>query len=275
MLTLPGGDPEAREGFAWQMEAVQRHLRDLPGDTPESAHLSGIAEAVPATGKPSPGLRLTLTAYAYFLEHEGRLEEALDILSLASCTHGPAIAPADYAATALFAGRLNRLLARWERACTCYSAAETAAWLSGDMVAVLRARLGRGGPARTGNLPSASPPSWRSSSRRSAWPARGAHDRHTDLGAVRSQGQYAVRCRPSTGRSCAATIRCSGCACSAILASTCRRAFGGAARLRDRARVERSSGARNAVLELMELEAWWAIRSPSAARAQAEKCASG
>ena len=62
------------------------HLRDLPGDTPETAHLSGIAEAVPATGRAAPGLRLTLTAYAYFLEHEGRLEEAIDTArQLSSC----------------------------------------------------------------------------------------------------------------------------------------------------------------------------------------------
>lgn len=154
MLTLPESDPEAREGFVWQMEAVRRHLRDLPGDAPESAHLCGIAEAVPASGKPSPGLRLTLTAYAYFLEHEGRLEEALDVLSLASYTHGPTIAPPECAATALFAGRLNRLLARWERAMTCYAAAETAAQLSADTVTVLRSRLGRSAVLRgQGNLP--------------------------------------------------------------------------------------------------------------------------
>jgi tetratricopeptide (TPR) repeat protein len=154
MLALPEGDPEAREGFVWQMEAVRRHLRDLPGDAPESAHLSGIAEAVPATGKSSPGLRLTLTAYAYFLEHEGRLEEALDVLTLASHTHGPTIAPAEYAAAALFAGRLNRLLARWERATTCYAAAESAAQLSRDTVTGLRSRLGRAAVLRgQGNLP--------------------------------------------------------------------------------------------------------------------------
>ena len=154
MLTLPEGDTEAREGFLWQMEAVQRHLRELPGDAPESAHLSGIAEAVPATGTASPGLRLTLTAYAYFLEHEGRLDEALDVLGLAGHTHGSTIGPAEYAATALFAARLNRLLARWERATSCYAAAESAAQLTGDAMTILRSRLGRGAVLRgQGNLP--------------------------------------------------------------------------------------------------------------------------
>lgn len=154
MLTLPGDDAEAREGFLWQLEAVRRHLRELPGDAPETAHLSGIAEAVPATGKAAPGLRLTLTAYAYFLEHEGRLEEAIDTLSLAGHTHGRAIAPAEFAATALFAGRLNRLLARWATATCCYAAAESAAQITGDLVTRLRARLGRGAVLRgQGNLP--------------------------------------------------------------------------------------------------------------------------
>ena len=154
MLTLPAGDAEALEGFTWQLEAVRRHLRELPGDAPEAAHLCGIADAVSATAKCSPALRLSLTAYAYFLEHEGRLEEALDVLSLASHMQGPAVAPAEFAATALFAGRLNRLLARWAAASGCYEAAESAAHVSGDMVTLLRSRLGRGAVLRgQGNLP--------------------------------------------------------------------------------------------------------------------------
>jgi tetratricopeptide (TPR) repeat protein len=154
MLTLGDGDAEAREGFIWQMDAVRRHLRELPGDAPESAHLSGIAEAVPAAGKPTPALRLTLTAYAYFLEHEARLEEALDILSLASHTHGASIPPAEFAATSLFAGRLNRLLARWPQATDCYALAESAARACGDMTTLLRSRLGRAAVLRgQGNFP--------------------------------------------------------------------------------------------------------------------------
>ena len=154
MLTLPENDSEAREGFVWQLEAVRRHVRELPGDVPESAHLGGIAESVTATARPTPGLRLSLTAYAYFLEHDGRLEEALDALSLAGHAHGPAMTPAEFAGTALFAGRLNRLLARWEAASNCYASAESAARLTGDTVTALRSRLGRHAVLRgQGNLP--------------------------------------------------------------------------------------------------------------------------
>jgi tetratricopeptide (TPR) repeat protein len=154
MLTMGEADSDARDGFVWQMEAVRRHLRELPGDAPECAHLCGIADAVPAAGKPTPALRLTLTAYAYYLEHEGRMEEALDVLSLASHTHGSTIPPAEFAATALFAGRLNRLLARWPAATDCYGLAEAAARITRDMTTLLRSRLGRGAVLRgQGNLP--------------------------------------------------------------------------------------------------------------------------
>jgi tetratricopeptide (TPR) repeat protein len=148
------GDARAEEGLLWQHEAVRRHLRDLPTDSPESAHLHGIAEAINVTGQPRAGLRLSLTAYAYFLEHEGRLEEALEILALAVRTHGPEVPDGDFATSALFAGRLNRLLARWMVATNCYLAAEAAAERTGDRVLSLRARLGRGAVHRgQGNLP--------------------------------------------------------------------------------------------------------------------------
>jgi tetratricopeptide (TPR) repeat protein len=55
---------------------------------------------------------------------------------------------------ALFAGRLNRLLARWGAANTCYQRADDAACSVGDMVTSLRSRLGRCSVLRgQGNLP--------------------------------------------------------------------------------------------------------------------------
>ena len=150
------GSPESNEAFTWQLDAVRRHLRSLPQDTPESAHLYGIAQEVTTSPHRSPGLRLSLTAYAYFLEHEGRLEEALEVLALATRTHAEAIPAADFASAALFAARLNRLLARWPVATSCYLAAEAAADRARDRTMQLRARLGRGAVLRgMGNLPMA------------------------------------------------------------------------------------------------------------------------
>ncbi len=155
-LLLLEGDSELLEGFHWQLEAVRRHVSELPGDAPETAHLAGVVAAVPEEGKATSGLWMSLTAYAYFLEHEGRLEEALELLTLSARSQGPQTPPADFAAYALFAGRLNRLLARWEAASTCYSAAEEAASGVGDPVSVLRGRLGLGAVQRgRGNYPAA------------------------------------------------------------------------------------------------------------------------
>jgi tetratricopeptide (TPR) repeat protein len=149
-------DDELLEGFRWQLEAVRRHVNELPTDAPETAHLAGVVAAVPAEGKPNSSLWKSLTAYAYFLEHEGRLEESLELLTLAARSQGPKTPPVDFAAYALFAGRLNRLLARWEAARTCYSAAEEAASGVGDPISVLRGRLGLGAVHRgQGNYPMA------------------------------------------------------------------------------------------------------------------------
>jgi tetratricopeptide (TPR) repeat protein len=147
-------DAEQLEGFRWQLEAVRRHVNELPGDAPETAHLAGVVAAVPDQGKAGAGLWKSLTAYAYFLEHEARFEEALELLMLAARSQGDQTPANDFAAYALSAARLNRLLARWETASTCYSAAEEAASGVGDSVSVLRGRLGRGAVHRgQGNYP--------------------------------------------------------------------------------------------------------------------------
>jgi tetratricopeptide (TPR) repeat protein len=147
-------DEEGREALAWQVDAVRRHLMDLPPELPETAHLVGILEAVPGAGQAPTGLRLGLTAYAYFLEHEARLAEALDVLALAARCHGKGIPAGEFGAIALFAARLHRLQAQWSAANASYAAAEEAGHATGDMVTVLRSRLGRGGVLRgQGNLP--------------------------------------------------------------------------------------------------------------------------
>jgi tetratricopeptide (TPR) repeat protein len=153
-LLILENDAESLEGFRWQLEAVRRHVAELPGDAPETAHLAGVVEAVPGQTAPTAALWMGLTAYAYFLEHEGRLDEALELVKLAARSQGTSVSPTEFAAYALFAGRLNRLLARWEAASTCYSSAEDAATSVADHVHALRGRLGRSAVQRgVGNLP--------------------------------------------------------------------------------------------------------------------------
>jgi tetratricopeptide (TPR) repeat protein len=155
LLSL-GSDADSLEGFRWQLDAVRRHVGELPGDSPETAHLAGVVEAVPPQGRPTSSLWKSLTAYAYFLEHEGRLEEALDVIVLAARSQGAKTSPNDFAVYAFFAARLNRLLARWDTASTFYSSAEEAATSVGDHVYALRCQLGRGAVHRgQGNYPRA------------------------------------------------------------------------------------------------------------------------
>jgi len=151
-LTASAGDAEA---YRWQLDAVRRHVSDLPDDAPETAHLAGVVAAVPSNGLPArPNLWKSLNAYAYYLEQENRLEESLEILRLAARAQGSKASLSDFAAYALFAGRLNRLLARWDTATECYRAAEEVGIKISDPVAMLRGRLGQGAVDRgRGNLP--------------------------------------------------------------------------------------------------------------------------
>jgi tetratricopeptide (TPR) repeat protein len=153
LLSIPEGEEDI-EGFQWQLEAVRRHINELPSNSPETAHLAGVVAAVPRDGPPTASLWKSLTAYAYFLEHDGRLEEALEILALAARAQGPQAAAGDFVEYALSAGRLNRELARWDTAIACYNAAEQAAVSTGNLIAEFRARLGLGAVYRgQGNYP--------------------------------------------------------------------------------------------------------------------------
>jgi tetratricopeptide (TPR) repeat protein len=151
----PPSAPAADE-LGQELESLQTHLHELPRQDPETACLSRILGEIALQSTASPGLGRELLAYAAFLEQQGRLDEALEATTLAGRAFGSGIAPGELADCALTAGRLNRLLALWTAALTCYEAAERAGRESGNLVAALRGRLGCGAVARgRGNLPAA------------------------------------------------------------------------------------------------------------------------
>jgi tetratricopeptide (TPR) repeat protein len=153
-LARPGA-PEDDE-LAQELESLRTHLHELPEPDPEITCLSRVVGEIHLESSAAPGLGRALLAYADFLEQQGRLEEALEAAVLAGCAFGPRIAPGALTECALTAGRLNRLLARWPAAVSCYQAAERAGRERGDHVAALRGRLGCGAVARgRGNLPAA------------------------------------------------------------------------------------------------------------------------
>ncbi len=148
------GDEE-RQAYAWQLESARRYVAELEKRRPETRHLEGIVESLRSSqGASSKGVRLALNAFAYFLENEGRLAEALDVRGLAARTPGATMPAGDFTAVALFAGRLNRLQARFDAATAAYAAAEEGALTVADASSRLISRLGRAHVARAqGNLP--------------------------------------------------------------------------------------------------------------------------
>ncbi|MGE0351864.1 MAG: hypothetical protein AB7I33_02090 [Gemmatimonadales bacterium] len=152
------GDTEDElEGFRWQLDSTRRFLRDLPDGQPEVAHLAGVLEAVTSDpGVRATAMRMALTAYAYYLEHESRLDEALDVLQLSAGTYSVGIPEVEATTYGLFVGRLNRMLARWDDANRGYRVAESAGTVIQDRPAVLLAHIGQANVLRgQGNLPSA------------------------------------------------------------------------------------------------------------------------
>ncbi|MGH7701899.1 MAG: hypothetical protein ACREMO_02315 [Gemmatimonadales bacterium] len=156
-LSQLNGSEEDLESFDWQVQTTRCFLEDLPSESAEAAHLLGILEAAAAPGhQPGASLRMSLTAYSYYLDHEGRYEEALEVLASVARSYGEQIPVSDCAPFALFVGRLNRLLARWDAANNAYEGAAEAAAEAGDTRSVLLSRLGRANVLRgQGNLPRA------------------------------------------------------------------------------------------------------------------------
>jgi tetratricopeptide (TPR) repeat protein len=138
-----------------EVAAIRAQVRTLPPLDSEVVHLERILVALEAEPAAGP-LGNQLAGYAACLEQQAQLEEALAAVAMAARAYGSGITTDEYVACALTAGRLNRLLARWEAAATCYEAAELTGRSSGDVVSALRGRLGRGAVARgRGDLPTA------------------------------------------------------------------------------------------------------------------------
>lgn len=152
---LIGDNPDDIEGFRWQLESTRKFLAELPSEETEVAHTRGIVDSVASEPEHRDAiLRMALVAYAYHLEHEGRFEEALDVLRLGGRTYRNAIPPVDAATMALFVARLNRMLARWEPANLSYNMAEQAGIETRDVGTVMLARIGKANVLRgQGNLP--------------------------------------------------------------------------------------------------------------------------
>lgn len=136
--------PEIYRDMLWQLDAAHAALDCMPEGAAETGHLERVLDALPLNGESLAELRLSLAAYEAFLLREARLADALQVLLFGARTYGAVLPIAEFAAHALRAGRLNRLLARWDHATACFVAAAEAGRAIDDEAVVLRSRLGRG-----------------------------------------------------------------------------------------------------------------------------------
>ena len=155
--TMPAAELEPASGqIGTPVANLRRRLDALPQGEPEVAHLASVVAGLDeeSEGRRRSAVRASLMAYAFFLEQEGRLAEALDIFAVAGRTWQREIPAPEFGMLALHVARLNRLLARWSSATNAYRLAEHAGAACGDQVIVLRGRLGQGAVLRgQGNLP--------------------------------------------------------------------------------------------------------------------------
>ncbi|HEU4698948.1 MAG TPA: hypothetical protein VFS40_07205 [Gemmatimonadales bacterium] len=159
---LPDGRTDAAGSDAaalrWQLDGALRYVEALPAEEAERAHLHALVAALaPVTDEGAApearagghaALRRALGAYAGFLEEDGRVSEALEIVTLAERVRGDVPLAEETLPLALTAGRLHALQMHWEEALAAYRRAAEAAAEAGDGAASLQAWLGQAGVLR-------------------------------------------------------------------------------------------------------------------------------
>lgn len=142
-----------KEALAYQARATRDFLDDLP-PSPEVAHLIEITKVARAVARGSSNhlLCAPLLAFAYWLEQELRLEEALDVVNSVQRIGG--LTPSEVVAATLQRARILRLLGQFDEARQAYAAAGVNAKAAGDSHSVLLSRIGDAIVSRqVGNLP--------------------------------------------------------------------------------------------------------------------------
>ncbi len=145
------------DALAYQVKATREFLNGLRPPTVESNHLSQIVRVSAGIGA-SDKKRLLwppLLAFAFWLEKELRLEEALDVLQTGLQLSGQDTGEEDVAAQ-LQLGRVLRLSGRFQESAAAYSRGGELAAGSGDTHSEFRSRIGCALVAQEqGNLPEA------------------------------------------------------------------------------------------------------------------------
>jgi len=144
-LLGPGRGPAHADVFRYQHAATERVCRELPNDCTETGHLTGLVRAT-ADAFQEQDVRVVapaLLAYAYFLEDELRLDEALDALETLHRVGAERLACADAIAVQLRIGRVNRKLNRFVEGDVAYALAGVLADAAGNVRSSFLSRVGR------------------------------------------------------------------------------------------------------------------------------------
>jgi hypothetical protein len=147
-----GGDPEA---IAYQITATREFLHDIYPITPEVTNLREIVRVAEAAQQllDQRMLFAPLLAFAFMLEEELRLEEALDVLETAGRLSDGRDGEEELA-TGLQLARVLRLSGQFGEARDAYAAAGRIAVRMADTHSALLSRIGRGIVLqKLGNLP--------------------------------------------------------------------------------------------------------------------------
>jgi len=144
-LLGPGGEPAHPDAFRYQHAATERMCRELPTNSTEGAHVTGIVRAA-ADAFREHDVRVVvpaLFAYAHYLENGLRLEESLDVLDSMLRVAATSLELSDAVAAHLRIGRVNRKLNRFDEGDAAYARAGHLATAAGDSRGVLLSRAGR------------------------------------------------------------------------------------------------------------------------------------
>ena len=144
-LLDPGHAAVRLDAFAYQLAALDRANRQLPGDSTETAHLIGLMHATADAFRARDAQLVVpaLLAYAHYLEDELLLEEALDVLETVVRVGGEALRSSDHVASRLRMARVLRKLNYFDEAEEAYEEAGILAAAGGDRHSELLSRIGR------------------------------------------------------------------------------------------------------------------------------------
>ncbi len=143
-LLDPGSQAVRPDAFTYQLAALDRANRQLPGDSTETAHLIGLMHATADAfrARDSQLVVPALLAYAHYLEDELLLEEALDVLETVVRVGGDALRSSDHVASRLRVARVLRKLNEFGAAEQAYNHAAVLAAATGDKHSMLLSRIG-------------------------------------------------------------------------------------------------------------------------------------